>query len=491
MTLAGSQIAQLLEALLAAYPRRDDLRMLVRVELNENLDAIAGGDTLRAVAFSLIEWAQRTGRTAELIAGARRNNPGNAALQALAAALELPPVDLPPAPPPTDVTAFLRRQKEERLRVLMAQYEAASQQLALELNAADRPLLEAQVADLYMRMEQVKAQLDVLTPALPPASLAVAIRPRMEQVYTALADLFDPNERPLVEVELRNGAIQPRRLLVSSHIQEYSHVTETMVTLASGAVETVRQLPALRRPAVQGVTELTKAELTVSVRDLDADKLVQQQSLRIALLARNAAPIAVRDPHTHAWIDMTPYLAAFVTPNAPAVLETLRKAVDRHPEQRLAGYQADVGLQVNALYDVLRHDIGLAYVQSIISFNPDAAAFDQRVRLPAETLRQRSANCLDAALLVASLLEACSLNPALLLSQDHAVVGWETQPGRGEWAWLETIVFLTNNYADAHSLGERKAAFFRQRYEQTGDAIWHRLLPIKTLRAQHHITPLE
>lgn len=173
------------------------------------------------------------------------------------------------------------------------------------------------------------------------------------------------------------------------------------------------------------------------------------------------------------------------------MLETLRRAVERHPEQRLAGYQADVGLQVNALYDVLRHDIGLAYVHSIISFNPDAAAFDQRVRLPAETLRQRSANCLDAALLVASLLEACSLHPALLLSRDHALVGWETQPGRGEWAWLETIVFLANDYADACNLGERKAAFFRQQSEQTGDAIRHRVLSVKALRTQHHITPLE
>lgn len=242
---------------------------------------------------------------------------------------------------------------------------------------------------------------------------------------------------------------------------------------------------------MQGVTELTKAELTISVRNLDANQTVQQQSFRIALLARNAAPIAARDPHTNAWIDMTPYLAAFVTPNAPAVLETLRLAVERHPEQRLAGYRADVSLQVNALYDVLRHDIGLAYVQSIVSFNLDATALDQRVRLPAETLRYRSANCLDAALLVASLLEACSLHPALLLGPNHAIVGWERHPGSGEWEWLETTVFLTNDFAAARELGKRRAATFHQRSEQTGDATWHRLLSIKALRAQQHITPLE
>lgn len=384
-----------------------------------------------------------------------------------------------------------RRQLEQQYVLLSRQVDVVSQQLQTTINAADRPLLEAQVADLYTRMEQVKAQLDALAPALPPASLTVTIRPRMEQVYTALADLFDPDERPLVEIELRNDAAQPRRLLVGSHIQEYSHVAETTVTLAPGAVEMVRQLPALRKPAVQAITELTKAELAVSVRDLDADQIVQQQSYRIALLARNAAPIAARDPHTNAWIDMTPYLAAFVTPNAPAVMETLRRAVERHPEQRLAGYQADVGLQVNALYDVLRHDIGLAYVQSIISFNPDAAALDQRVRLPAETLRQRSANCLDAALLVASLLEACSLNPALLVSKNHAFVGWERRPGRGEWAWLETTVFLTNDFADACVFGRRWSAIFQRKLERSGDAIWHRVLSVKALRTQHHITPLE
>lgn len=165
MTLTGSQIAQLLDALLAAYPRRDDLRMMVRVELGENLDAIAGGDTLRAVAFSLIEWAQRTGRTDELIAGARRDNPGNPALEAFAAALDLgtidPPISPPmPVPPPHTVAAFLRRQKEERLRVLMAQYEAGSQQLLSTLNAADRPPLQERLRLLEVEMAALQTEID-------------------------------------------------------------------------------------------------------------------------------------------------------------------------------------------------------------------------------------------------------------------------------------------------------------------------------------------
>lgn len=70
-------------------------------------------------------------------------------------------------------------------------------------------------------------------------------------------------------------------------------------------------------------------------------------------------------------------------------------------------------------------------------------------------------------------------------------VGWERHPSSGQWAWLETTVFLTNDFADACDLGRRKAVAFHQRREQTGDAAWHRLLSIQALRKHHHITPLE
>ena len=162
MKLAGSQIAQLLDALLDAYSRRDDLRIMMRVELDENFDAIAGGDTLRAAAFSLIEWAQRTGRTEELIAGARRSNPGNLALQAVSAALVLVPDEPPPAASSPKVAAFLRSKKEDRLRVLMAQYAAASRQLSLELNAAHRPLVQEQLCQLEAEMAGLQAEIEQL-----------------------------------------------------------------------------------------------------------------------------------------------------------------------------------------------------------------------------------------------------------------------------------------------------------------------------------------
>ena len=75
--LTGAQIEQFRNALVAAYTP-DELTQMVEIHLEENLDAIAGGGTLRAVCFNLIKWATRRGVLPRLIAAVhedRGNNP--------------------------------------------------------------------------------------------------------------------------------------------------------------------------------------------------------------------------------------------------------------------------------------------------------------------------------------------------------------------------------------------------------------------------------
>jgi len=74
-----------------------------------------------------------------------------------------------------------RRELETQYALLVKQHAAASQQLQTTLNAANRPLLEAQVAELAARVAAVWERLNALEPA-PPAALRITIRPRMEQV---------------------------------------------------------------------------------------------------------------------------------------------------------------------------------------------------------------------------------------------------------------------------------------------------------------------
>jgi tetratricopeptide (TPR) repeat protein len=75
--LTGSELAALQEALLSAFPSIDDLRQMVRLQLDEHLDHIAGGQNLSNVVFHLIAWAEKEGRLAELVQGACNHNTGN------------------------------------------------------------------------------------------------------------------------------------------------------------------------------------------------------------------------------------------------------------------------------------------------------------------------------------------------------------------------------------------------------------------------------
>lgn len=393
-----------------------------------------------------------------------------------------------------------RRELQKQYDLLARQHAAASQQLQATINAADRPLLEAQVADLATRMEAVWAQLGnapVPAPVTPaPAasdSPELAVHLRMEQVYTALCDLFDAEERPLVEVVLTNDTARMQRLRASVEIQQYSTRADKMAHLAPGESATLRLLPPLLREQVRPLTVITRAMATVTITDLDAGRDLHQQGYAVWLLARNAAPIATRDPATGTWVDLTRYFGAFVTPDAPPVRAFLRDVAMHHPNRRLGDRRDDTRSQARAVYEALRtsqENPGILYVNSTNSFNPDDAARDQRVRLPRESLTERLANCIDGVLLFASLLEACTVDAALVISTDHAIVGWPRTWRGDSWEYLDTTMLANNAFPEACEIGMRKAAQWQQQ-AAAGDPNRFRRWSVRELRERYHITPLE
>ena len=69
-------VSRLSQILLGAFDEQE-LREVVKFELNEDLDAIAGGADLNERVFNLVTWAERTNRLSDLLAGAQRRNPTN------------------------------------------------------------------------------------------------------------------------------------------------------------------------------------------------------------------------------------------------------------------------------------------------------------------------------------------------------------------------------------------------------------------------------
>ena len=144
---------------------------------------------------------------------------------------------------------------------------------------------------------------------------------------------------------------------------------------------------------------------------------------------------------------------------------------------------------MKAIYDALAAE-KIVYINSVLAFGATEGTYLQRVRLPAEALKRKSANCLDGTLLMASLLEAASLNPGLVLVPGHAFLAWEMQDGTREWDYLETTMVGTDDFAAAQTAGRRLAEGQRALAERRGNARFFRLLSVPDLRVDAGITPM-
>lgn len=321
--------------------------------------------------------------------------------------------------------------------------------------------------------------------------LEAVIEPRMAHIPTALYHLFDKASNPLFYCKVTNASTQKRRVRITSYIDGYSAEAVDTYEIERGQASEVYQLPTLFPDKIRLVRELTRATLNVKIDDLDSGKIEIHRTEPIWLLARNSAPLSVQDPVTKEWNDLSRYLGAFVTPNALAVMEFQRKVAKRHPEGQLAGYQGLVEPQAEAIFAALKQDADVTYVNSVIDFNPDQTARTQRVRLPRESLEEHQANCIDGALLFASLLEGISINPALVVVPGHAFVGWQTHPEKDEWRYLETTLINSHTFQQALDSGSRKATFYKKQWESTKLPQWFRHWSVRELRAHYTITPLE
>lgn len=92
------QRKQLRDALMSAFPERSLLEQLLYFELEKNLNQITQESNLQTIVFQLIQAAQAQGWLVELVRAARKENPGNLELAAIAQELlssETSPIVLP------------------------------------------------------------------------------------------------------------------------------------------------------------------------------------------------------------------------------------------------------------------------------------------------------------------------------------------------------------------------------------------------------------
>lgn len=313
---------------------------------------------------------------------------------------------------------------------------------------------------------------------------------RLAQVPASLVHLFEREQHPLIQFRLKNHDTLTRRVTFRSYVDGYSAAALDTVEVAQGKDVVVSQLPTFFSDRLDTLNELTRATVNVEVLDLDG-KPELHKTIPVWLLAKTTAPLEVSDPANGTKIDLTPYLGAFVTPNDPVVMAFVREVANAHPDKQLVGYQIGmqaVAPQAEAIFTALKiHSI--VYVNSLIDFTPEGGTTNQRVRLPRETLRDKQANCIDGALLVASLLEAISINPAIVIIPGHAFVAWETWKKNRKWSYLETtMIGGEHTFAEACARGDETAKLWEKKAADANEPKMFRRWSLRDLRAQG-ITP--
>lgn len=119
-------------------------------------------------------------------------------------------------------------------------------------------------------------------------------------------------------------------------------------------------------------------------------------------------------------------LAAFITPNHPAIVQIMQAAVKYlekwTKEPSLDGYQSE---DPNRILSMAAAVYAAIQEKNITYSNPPAGFEDmgQRVRLVDQILDQHMGTCLDMTLFYVSVLEAMCLNPILVMKNGHIFAG--------------------------------------------------------------------
>ncbi|RLG10124.1 hypothetical protein DRN73_08635 [Candidatus Pacearchaeota archaeon] len=225
-----------------------------------------------------------------------------------------------------------------------------------------------------------------------------------------------------------NNSNQTIKIIVTAEISEWTPSVIKTITLALNEFKEVSQTPF-------GIALLRNYSLVPATLILKAKK----EGKIIYEKTRN---IKIRTADEVIWSLYTPYdteymIAAWITSKDPAVEKILSIAKEKLYTKSLPGYMGDVEFQVRAIFNAVR-DMGISYVSSTLVFSQ--ISFTQRVRLLRESIAQRAMNCIDGAVLFASLFENIGLEPLIIITPSHAFVGARLAPGSQETLFIETIL---------------------------------------------------
>ena len=303
------------------------------------------------------------------------------------------------------------------------------------------------LAGLFMAMalaSQVFASGHNPAPAQPEPISPLQVRylldiPGGGEIFPALTSCAPPHYWPVATLLMENTSSQPVVEMVFAEIPDWSRQSVETVSLAPNETRTIQLNPELLPLAYQN-SEIRPA--TLEVRAGIVGSAFGYNETRLVYL-HSASDLFWGNRFANAQ-----FIARWVPPHDPTVLQLVSSARNYVRRGRLAGYQlpgssapavaAQVQDEARGVFEAMKH-LGVSYVASISTYGK-FTSHAERVRLPRETLSLSSADCLDLSVAFASAMENLGLEPVIVLVPGHAFAGVRLARGSSEILYLDLTV---------------------------------------------------
>ena len=265
-------------------------------------------------------------------------------------------------------------------------------------------------------------------------------------VFANFASLQLPADREwgTIAVTVSNSSGASLRNRISVRVNGWSDQEIQIAEVGAGQMRTFKFAPTFL-PRLYRNREITAATAYVEVTD-GAGRILHEETI----------PVRLRSAEDMFWgakFKYAPFIASWVTPHDLQVEKILTHAKEFAPSRRLPGYESwkdavqqerATYIQAKAIFAAVKQQ-GMSYVKSSVTFGENPGV-SQRVRMPRESLGNSSANCIDGAVMFASLFENLGMDSIVVLVPGHAYVGVRTARGSAHYLFIDTAVVARTTF---------------------------------------------
>lgn len=268
---------------------------------------------------------------------------------------------------------------------------------------------------------------------------------------------------PLAEYYIINNTTSAQKIGLSTQILGFTEEKKDFYTVSAKSALRVSHSPRMIPENLAKIGNGTFCQ----IRTMALLKVGQMESRLLdekhetALLPYNIMVWQVINHFTGVVENLSNFIAAWVTPDVREIKQLIKDAA-MYDNTRFVGYfttseeQQDkiVLKQVKAIFNASQSRYQMKYKDETINYLTSRAYLSQPIKLPIDTLKTRSGNCIELSVLFASALETVGINPVIALMPGHAFIGWETWKDSAKFQFLETTAIENLRFEDAFSIGQ-------------------------------------